>query len=99
MQSYRMEGSSPCRSTIRTFQPFVYTLENAVPLVKLGMDGKMDQDPKHDPMPWFPQVGWLDGLKWFNSYWFLMLSRWGLIVGGWVQATILAASVADRFRK
>jgi hypothetical protein len=81
------------------FQPLVYTLENAVPLVKLGMDEKWMPDPKHDPVPWFPLVCWLNWLKWFNSYWFLMVSRWGLILGGWVQATILAASVADRFRK
>ena len=47
----------------------------------------------------FPQASWLDGLKWLNSYGFLVWSRWGLIVWGWVQATILAASVADQFRK
>lgn len=82
-----------------TFQPFAYALENAVPLVKLGVDEKWVPDPKHLPQAWFPQIGWLDGLKWFNSYWFLMISRWGLIVLGWVQATILAVSVTDRFRK
>jgi hypothetical protein len=82
-----------------SFQPFFYTLENAVPLVRLGIDERWMPDLQHQPRPWFPQIGWLDGLKWLNSYGFLVWFRWLLIVWGWVQATIFAASVADRFRK
>jgi hypothetical protein len=91
--------SKPASIHYPPFQPFVYTLENAVPLVKLGMDERWMPDQRHVPQPWFQQVLWLDWLKWFNSYGFLMVSRWGLIVWGWVQATILAVSVADRFKK
>jgi hypothetical protein len=91
--------SKPASIHYPPFQPFVYTLENAVPLVKLGMDDRWMPDYKHQPQPWFPQTRSLDWLKWFNSYWFLVISRWGLIVWGWVQATILAVSVADRFKK
>jgi len=81
------------------FQPFIYTLENAVPLVKLGMDDKWMPDLQHQPQPWFPGVRWLGWLGEFNSYGFLVVSRWILIVAGWLQATIFAAAVADRFKK
>ncbi|MGA2350589.1 MAG: hypothetical protein ABSF70_09180 [Terracidiphilus sp.] len=79
------------------YQPFVYTLENAVPLVKLGMDDKWTPDPSPDfCRPWFPRKPWL---YFISTYGILVFTRWALIVGGWIQATILAASVADRFKK
>ncbi|MGP8174462.1 MAG: hypothetical protein ACLP7O_07930 [Terracidiphilus sp.] len=81
------------------FQPFVYTLENAVPVIKLGMDDKWMPDPKHEPQPWFPQIRWLNWLAFFNSYGFLVFSRWGLIVWGWAQTIVLPGSVAERFKK
>jgi len=80
------------------FQPLVYSLENSLPLVKLGMDEKWTPDQMHTPQPWFPEHHWLDWLAVFNGYWFLAFSRWFLILSGWVQATILAAAVADRFK-
>jgi hypothetical protein len=92
------ESNKPVSIHYTSFQPFIYTLENAVPLVKLGMDERWMPDAQHQPQPWC-RIGWLDWLKWFNSYGFLVWFRWLLIVWGWAQATILAASVADRFRK
>jgi hypothetical protein len=80
-------------------QPFLYTLENAVPLVKLGMDEKWMPDPKHKPQPWFPQFRWLDWLGWFNSYWFLVASRVLLIFLGWFQAGVLGAVLLKRFKE
>jgi hypothetical protein len=80
-------------------QPFLYTLENAVPLVKLGMDEKWMPDPKHKPQPWFPQFRWLDWLGWFNSYWFLVVSRVLLICLGWFQAGVLGAVLLRRFKE
>jgi hypothetical protein len=79
------------------FQPFVYTLENAVPLIKLGMDEKWAPNPSPEfCQPWFPR---LRLLYFLSTYGWLNFWRWALIVWGWVQATILAASVAERFRK
>jgi hypothetical protein len=79
------------------YQPFVYTLENAVPLIKLGMDEKWAPNPSPEfRQPWFPHLPWL---YFVSTYGWLNFWRWALIVGGWVQATVLAASVADRFRK
>ena len=79
-------------------QSFLYTLENAVPLVKLGIDEKWMPDPKHKPQPWFPQFRWLDWLGWFNSYWFLVVSRVLLICLGWFQAGVLGAALLRRFK-
>ncbi|MFZ1087109.1 MAG: hypothetical protein WAN35_19265, partial [Terracidiphilus sp.] len=93
------ESNKPVSLHYTSFQPFIYTLENAVPLVKLGMDERWMPDLQHQPRAWFPQIGWMDGLKWFNSYGFLVWFRWALIVWGWIQATVLAAAVADRFKK
>jgi hypothetical protein len=80
-------------------QSFLYTLENAVPLVKLGMDEKWMPDPKHEPQPWFPQFRWLDWLGWFNSYWFLVAIRVLLICLGWFQAGVLGAALLRRFKE
>jgi hypothetical protein len=80
-------------------QPFLYALENAVPLVKLGMDEKWMPDPKHKPQPWFPQFRWLDWLGRFNSYWFLVMSRVLLIFLGWFQAGVLGAVLLRRFKE
>jgi hypothetical protein len=80
-------------------QSFLYALENAVPLVKLGMDEKWMPDPKHKPQPWFPQFRWLDWLGWFNSYWFLVVSRVLLIFLGWFQAGVLGAALLRRFKE
>jgi hypothetical protein len=80
-------------------QSFLYTLENAVPLVKLGMDEKWMPDPKHKPQPWFPQFRWLDWLGWFNSYWFLVVSRLLLICLGWFHAGVLGAALLRRFKE
>ena len=79
------------------YQPFVYTLENAVPLIKLGMDEKWAPNPSPEfRQPWYPRIHFLYFL---SDYGWLNFWRWALIVGGWVQATIFAAAVADRFRK
>ena len=80
-------------------QSFLYTLENAVPLVKLGIDEKWMPDPKYEHQPWFPQVRWLNGMKWFNSYWFLVASRVLLIFLGWFQAGVLGAVLLRRFKE
>ncbi len=81
------------------FQPFIYALENAIPLVKLGMDDKWTPNPIHTPKLLYPNIRWLNWLSFPNSYWFLMGTRWVLILTGWVQATIFVAAVADRFKK
>lgn len=87
----------PISSHYPKYQPFVYTLENTVPLVRLGMDDKWTPDPAgRFCWPWFPSVPWL---YFVSTYGVLVFTRWSLIVWGWVQATVLAAALADRFKK
>jgi hypothetical protein len=79
------------------YQPFVYTLENAVPLLRLGMDDKWTPNPSPEfCVAWYPRWPWL---YFISTYGVLVFFRWALIMWGWVQATILAAALADRFRK
>lgn len=64
------------------FQPFVYATENAIPIVKLGQDDKWAPDPNGPLL----------------VYWALVSFRWILIALGWLQATLLAAAVNQRFK-
>ena len=79
-------GKEPASAYPR-FQPFVYSLENSLPLVKLGQDDR-----------WAPDSGF-DKPGHLPVYWLLMWSRWILILMGWLQATVLAAAVSDRFKQ
>lgn len=81
------------------FQAFVYTLENALPLVKLGMDDKWTPDPKHVPRRFVREIYGLGWLRYLNGYWFLAISRWLLILSGWFQASVLAAALSGRFKQ
>jgi hypothetical protein len=79
------------------FNPLIYSLENELPLVKLGQDDKWTPDPSHHPV----SFGNGSMLRWtwiFDSYGLLAWVRWITIVLGWAQATVLAAALANRFR-
>lgn len=80
------------------FSPFVYTLENALPLVKLGADDMWTPDPAHAGKAWFPQYPSLHWLRWFNSYGFLVNARRFIILFGWFQAAVLGAALTSRFK-
>jgi len=69
-----------------TLNPFIYTLENALPLVRLGQDDKWAPDPR------FPSKNFS------TNYWFLMWTRWVLVIWGWFQAGILGAAIVERFK-
>jgi hypothetical protein len=79
-------AGAPLKGAYPRLNPFVYTLENALPLVKLG------QDDKWAPDPGFPSK------QLATNYWFLMWSRWILVIWGWFQAGILGAAVIERFK-
>jgi len=76
----------PMPSAYPVMNPIIYTLENSLPLVKLGQDDKWAPDRRHLAM------------SLFTSYWFLMWSRWLLILLGWFQAFVLVAALAMRFK-
>jgi hypothetical protein len=79
------------------FNPLIYSLENELPLVKLGQDDKWAPDPSHRPVSF--GRGYLVHWTWIlDSYGLLASVRWIAIVLGWVQATVLAAALANRFK-
>jgi hypothetical protein len=77
------------------FQPIFYTLENALPLVKLGFDDKWTPDPEHVARSPIPGVAWPAAI---NSYWFLTIARMVIIFLGWFQAALLGAVLTSRFK-
>jgi hypothetical protein len=42
-----------------------------------------------------PSLNWLG---WFNSYGFLTVTRWVIILLGWFQAAVLGAALTNRFK-
>jgi hypothetical protein len=68
------------------FNPIIYSLENGLPLVKLGQDEKWAPDPSRQTT------------SWIESFAFLSCFRWFLILSGWVQATVLASAIGSRFK-
>jgi hypothetical protein len=81
------------------FQPFIYTLENTLPVGRLGMDDKWTPNPAHTPGPCIPEHHGFDWLRVFNSYWFLAVSRWSLILLGWFYSAVLGAALLGRFKE
>jgi hypothetical protein len=76
----------PISSAYPKLNPLMYSLENALPLVKLGQDDKWAPDPNFSSA--YSQV----------IYALLVWSRWFLILSGWVQATVLAAALSSRLK-
>jgi hypothetical protein len=79
-------SGKPIPAAYPALNPFVYVLENSVPLVRLGEDDRWAPDQRHI------------ATGWFTGYWFLMWIRWILILSGWFQATVLAAALSSRFK-
>jgi hypothetical protein len=80
-------AGNPPPSAYPRLNPFLYTLDNAVPLVKLGQDEKWAPDRRYP------------GTNWFTNYWFLVWSRLVLIYLGWFQAGVLGAALLRRFKE
>lgn len=77
----------PMPAAYPPLNPFIYTVDNALPLAKLGQDDKWAPDQR------FPSTGFL------TNYWFLMWTRWILVLWGWFQAAVLGAAIVGRFQK
>ena len=76
----RMDAAYP------RFNPFVYAIENDLPLVKFGLDDK-----------WAPDQAY-KSKNLVVSYQTLRWARVVLILAGWFQATVLAAAIGSRFK-
>ena len=87
------ESHKDLPGTYPKLNPFIYTLENAVPLAKMGLDEKWAPDPHARTEG--ADRGWN---SWPASYEFLMTIRWLLILSGWFQAAVLAAALSGLFK-
>jgi len=78
---------SPMPAAYPTLNPFVYVLENSLPLVRLGQDDKWAPDRR------------CPSKSWIMNYWLLAWARWILILSGWFQAAVLGAALLGRFKE
>jgi len=83
------------------FNAIIYTLENVLPVVKLGQDRAWAPDPQAAQAGSLPE----QGKRWALTRWvprlnyrFLAVSRWLLILLGWALAIILASAISDIFK-
>jgi hypothetical protein len=92
------------------FNPFVYSLENSVPLLKLGQDTAWAPDPgpreqEHPgaanfaPFKWLARAAASLHLTWCVAPWLLRVCRWGQIILGWMLATLFVAGVTGVVRR
>jgi len=90
------------------FNPVVYTVENVLPVIKLGQDSAWAPNHLVQAGNWLPErPAWL---RRFASRWRLTryisrltyhrlaVVRWALIIFGWALALILAAAIGSRFK-
>jgi hypothetical protein len=92
------------------FNPFVYSLENSVPLLKLGQDSAWAPDPgpreqeypgvvNIAPFKWLARVAAGYHLTWLAPPSLMRGFRWLQIVMGWILATLLVAGVTGVVRR
>jgi hypothetical protein len=77
---------TPLAASYPRFNPFVYSLENDLPLLKLGFDEKWAPDQNYQAKE--PII----------SYGTLRWARVFVVLLGWFQATVLAAAIGLRFK-
>jgi hypothetical protein len=80
------------------FSAFIYTLENSLPIFKLGQNDSWAPDPHYRPLSWFPQRSCLAWTAWLSSYAFLFWLRIFLNLFGWFQAIVLGFALTNRFK-
>lgn len=77
---------SPLAASYPRFNPLVYSLENDLPLLRLGFDDKWAPDQNYqakDPIISYETLRWARAL---------------VVLLGWFQATVLAAAIGLRFK-
>jgi hypothetical protein len=106
--SFEKQGWPPRH--YQQFNPFVYSLENSVPFLKLGQDSAWAPDPgpreqeragavNLAPFKWLARVASSWRLTWLARPWFLRFFRWGQIIVGWMLATLFVAGVTGVVRR
>ena len=80
------------------FNGLIYTLENALPIFRLGQNDAWAPDPHYTPLNWFPRHPRLAWTAWLSSYGFLSGLRVFLNLFGWFQAIVLGFALTHRFK-
>jgi hypothetical protein len=80
------------------FSGIIYTLENSLPIFKLGQNDTWAPDPHYRPLSWFPRSSCLSWTAWLSSYAFLSGLRIFLNLSGWFQAIVLGFALTNRFK-
>jgi len=78
---FSKSGTAPSHCV--RYNPFMYALENVLPVVKLGQDDAWGPDPDR---------------KFGNTYTWLAAVRWALILLGWLIALVLTAAISLRIK-
>lgn len=92
------------------FNPFIYSLENCLPLVKLGQDDRWQADPAAPRRVGRPRPALLTRAWWRDLIYgrvpsglcsrrFLQGFRWFMILAGWALATFFVAAVTGIVKK
>jgi hypothetical protein len=96
----KFKQSQPMPDQITPFNPWIYSLENVLPVVRLGQDTAWAPSALVRPTSRFSHrkhmrwTRWLPGL----NYPWLAFLRWTLILLGWALALILGAAIGSRFK-
>ncbi|MGA2851164.1 MAG: hypothetical protein ABSE46_19340 [Terracidiphilus sp.] len=103
----QFETKQPLPSGCPPFNPFVYALENVLPVIKLGQDSAWTPNAQASPGTWISDhYVWLRGFtaRWSLTRWLfrlnysrLALLRSILILFGWILAGILTYAIAQQF--
>jgi len=92
------------------FNPLVYSLENSVPLLRLGQDSVWAPNPgpreqeyhgavNFAPFKWLGRWSGKYLPAWHTAPWLLRCYRWLQIVSGWMLATLFVAGVTGVVRR
>ncbi len=97
--AYReFKASSKLPPHYEHFNPFIYSLENSFPLIRLGQvdhwQASLDLQWQNTPQPWMPR-----SLSPLMSPWALRRFRWLQICLGWFFTTMGVAAVTGVIRK
>ena len=93
-----LEQGKPLPGYYVTFNPFLYSVENSLPLVKFGQVDRWHPAPS-PPLPWRSSC-FCEVLQWFFS-WEVILGTFRAfqIACGWFLATIGVAGLTGVIRK
>jgi hypothetical protein len=81
------------------FSPLVYSIENTLPVVRLGQNDSWSPDPHYVPQNWFPAYPSLVWSAWFSSYRCLSGLRVVLNLLGWGFGVVLGLALASRLKR